>query len=72
MIHQTELHNLDICGIMAGSRDEVYPHCPCDGCQGILIEAWERMTENGTVRPVVVVPPVYLTATIEIDINAAR
>lgn len=39
--------NLDIIGVMA--RDDGRPdlRCSCDGCEGILAEAWERMTYGG-------------------------
>lgn len=38
--------NLDVCGLMAGDR-QVFGECPCDGCEGIIVEAWERMTYGG-------------------------
>ena len=37
--------NLDICGLMVTSQPEC--PCPCDNCEGILVEAWERMTNGG-------------------------
>ncbi len=47
MIHQTVLENLDICGLMILDQPEV--PCPCDACEDILVEAWERMIFGGVV-----------------------
>lgn len=38
--------NLDVCGLMARDRQE-FGDCPCEGCEGIIFEAWERMTYGG-------------------------
>ena len=52
MIQQTKIPNLDIVGIMVRDRisttdPDVGLDCPCVWCEGMLFEAWERMTYGG-------------------------
>lgn len=55
MIHESDsaVPNLDIVGLMVRDRHSSnlsmldMPDCPCYSCEGILAEAWERMTFGG-------------------------